>query len=51
VEPLEDRHDLDAGAAVERAGRLVGQDQAGRSTSARAMVHTRVPTLVVVSRV
>ena len=26
VQPLEDRHDLEAGPRVERAGRLVGQD-------------------------
>jgi len=28
VEPLEDRHDFDAGPAIEGARRLVGQDQA-----------------------
>jgi hypothetical protein len=37
VQPLQDLHDLDAGAAVEVAGRLVGQDQLGSLTSARAI--------------
>ena len=37
-EPLEDGHDVDARARVERAGGLVGQDDLGRrSTMARAM--------------
>ena len=37
VELLEHAHDLDAGLAVEVAGRLVGEQQRGSLTSARAM--------------
>ena len=28
VQPLKDRHDLDAGAGIQRSGRLIGQDDA-----------------------
>ena len=37
VQPLEDAHHLDARAGVEVAGRLVGQQQHRRFTSARAI--------------